>query len=113
MTSAFLSSRQRRGKARAAAADNHNVGGEFDFFARSLFNRDGLERVHVAAGLLHSVGHGFKDAVGGEGRRSRDVHARGLILHDFRGDLFTTAASRTGCVVAETTSMPVIVSHQR
>ena len=98
--SAFLSSRQRRGKARAAAADNHNVGGEFDFFARNLFNRDGLERVHVAAGLLHSVGHGFKDAVGGEGRRSRDVNAQGLILHDFRGDLFDSRVADAGCVVA-------------
>ena len=86
--------------ARAAAADNHNVGGEFDFFARNLFNRDGLERVHVAAGLLHSVGHGFKDAVGGEGRRSRDVHAQGLILHDFRGDLFDSRVADAGCVVA-------------
>ena len=85
---AVLRSGNRSGEARAARADDQHVGlaiGQNDLFFLSDFYR--AQRLGVAAGLRHAVGHGIDDRVGAVGRARRSVNAQALVLDNRRGNL--------------------------
>ena len=66
----------------AAGTNNNHISGHFLVLLLLYHRSDGLEGLHIAAGLGHTIGHAVQNGVGGEGSTGHCINAQALELDD-------------------------------